>query len=274
LKRDGDVRSTEGRDDLELVRDQVGHAEQRQLRKASKVVGREIIDVCVLPGVVGGELGVMHLGDVMHGLLDAERDATLAYLDEVTRARGGRRGRARTTVTTGGLIFAHTRHATSRVGDPCPHDHVLVANLLQMGDRVGGWKAADTAMWRDELHAATMVGRLAAARRAVEWGLGIEADAGPSGSLRHWRMKGIPDEVLSCTPDDPKRSTCMSGRREAGTAFGLDRWRLGRPARPNTSSPRAGSWPAGGRSCTTPAGRRRCCATASTATGSQSRPAP
>jgi hypothetical protein len=41
-----------------------------------------------------------------------------------------------------------------------------------------------------------MVGRLASARRAVEGGWGIEADTGPSGSLRHWRMKGIPDEVL------------------------------------------------------------------------------
>jgi conjugative relaxase-like TrwC/TraI family protein len=142
------------------------------------------------------ELGVIHVGDVMHGLLDAERDATLAYLDEVTRARGGRRGRARTPVATGGLVYGHTRHATSRAGDPCPHDHVLVANLVHMGDRVGGWKAADTALWRDQLHAATMVGRLASARRAVEWGFGIEADAGPSGSLRHWRIKGIPDEVL------------------------------------------------------------------------------
>ncbi len=142
------------------------------------------------------ELGVIHLGEVMHGLLDAERDATLAYLDELTGARGGRRGRARTAVATGGLVYAHTRHATSRAGDPCPHDHVLLANLVQMHDGAGGWKAADTVTWRDELHAATMVGRLASARRAVERGWGIEADPGPSGSLRHWRLKGIPDEVL------------------------------------------------------------------------------
>jgi conjugative relaxase-like TrwC/TraI family protein len=142
------------------------------------------------------ELGVIYLGDVMHGLLDVERDASLAYLDEVTRARGGRRGRARTPSTTGGLVYAHTRHATSRAGDPCPHDHVLIANLVEMGDGLGGWKAADTTLWRDELHAATMVGRLASARRAVEHGWGIEADTGPSASLRHWRLKGIPDEVL------------------------------------------------------------------------------
>jgi hypothetical protein len=50
------------------------------------------------------------------------------------------------TVATGGLVYAHTRHATSRAGDPCPPDHVLVANLVQMHDGAGGWKAADTAL--------------------------------------------------------------------------------------------------------------------------------
>ena len=60
----------------------------------------------------------------------------------------------------------------------------------------GGWKAADTALWREHLHAATMVGRVAAARVAVELGYGIEADPGPSGRLRHWRIAGVPDEVI------------------------------------------------------------------------------
>ena len=60
----------------------------------------------------------------------------------------------------------------------------------------GGWKAADTALWREHLHAATMVGRVAAARVAVELGYAIEADAGPSGRLRHWRIAGVPDEVI------------------------------------------------------------------------------
>ena len=47
------------------------------------------------------------------------------------------------------MIYATTRHATSRAGDPCPHDHVLVANLVRMADAKGGWKAADTALWRE-----------------------------------------------------------------------------------------------------------------------------
>jgi hypothetical protein len=65
-----------------------------------------------------------------------------------------------------------------------------------MKDEQGGWKAADTALWREHLHAATMVGRLAAARVAVELGYAIEADPGPSGRLGHWKIAGIPHEVM------------------------------------------------------------------------------
>jgi conjugative relaxase-like TrwC/TraI family protein len=143
------------------------------------------------------ELGVIGRAEHMHLIMDAERDATLNYLDRVTRQIGGRRGRSATATVTGGLVYAHTRHATSRAGDPCPHDHVLLANLVQMLDDRGGWKAADTALWREHLHAATMVGRVAAARVAVELGYAIEADPGPSGRLRHWRIAGVPDEVMA-----------------------------------------------------------------------------
>jgi conjugative relaxase-like TrwC/TraI family protein len=143
------------------------------------------------------ELGVIGRAEDMHLIMDAERDATLDYLDRVTRQVGGRRGRSATATVTGGLVYAHTRHATSRAGDPCPHDHVLLANLIEMKDGKGGWKAADTALWREQLHAATMVGRVAAARVAVELGYAIEADPGPSGRLRHWRIAGVPDEVMA-----------------------------------------------------------------------------
>jgi conjugative relaxase-like TrwC/TraI family protein len=142
------------------------------------------------------ELGVIGRAEDMHAIMDAELDATLGYLDRVSRQMGGRRGRAAEATETGGLIYAHTRHATSRAGDPCPHDHVLLANLVEMGDERGGWKAADTTLWREHLHAATMVGRVASARAAVELGYGIEADPGPSGRLGHWRIAGIPDEVI------------------------------------------------------------------------------
>src|SRR4051794_694076 len=142
------------------------------------------------------ELGVIGRAEDMHRIMDAERDATLEYLDELTRQRGARRGRDQLPVATSGLVCAVTRHATSRAGDPCPHDHVLLANLVETLDDVGGWKGADTNVWRDHLHAATMVGRAAAARVAVELGYGIEPDAGASGRLGHWRVAGVPDEVL------------------------------------------------------------------------------
>ena len=142
------------------------------------------------------ELGVIGRAEDMHAIMDAERDATLAYLDSVTRQMGGRRGQAATATPTAGLVYAHTRHATSRLGDPSPHDHVLLANVLEMKDGQGGWKGADTALWREQLHAATMVGRVASARVAVELGYGIEADPGPSGRLGHWRIAGVPAEVM------------------------------------------------------------------------------
>ncbi|MFN2505937.1 MAG: MobF family relaxase [Acidimicrobiales bacterium] len=142
------------------------------------------------------ELGVIGRAEDMHRIMDAERDATLAYLDQLTCAAGGRRGRGMERTATEGMIYAATRHATSRAGDPCPHDHVLVANVIRMADDRGGWKAADTALWREHLHAATMVGRVASAQRAVELGYAIVADAGPSGRLGHWAIAGVPDVVM------------------------------------------------------------------------------
>ena len=114
---------------------------------------------------------------------------------ELVSERGGRRGRAQVATPTGGLIWATSRHATTRAGDPQVHDHVLIANAVRMGDTRGGWKALDTAFVRDHLHAATAVGRMAAAAKAVELGYGIEADGGPSGRLGGWAITGIPAEV-------------------------------------------------------------------------------
>ena len=59
-----------------------------------------------------------------------------------------------------------------------------------MADDKGGWKAADSTLWREHLHAATMVGRVAPAQRAVELGYANVPDAGPSGRLGHWTIAG------------------------------------------------------------------------------------
>jgi conjugative relaxase-like TrwC/TraI family protein len=140
-------------------------------------------------------LGTLGRAEEMHGILDAETAATLSYLEEQFAERGGSRGRARLRTATGGLTYAYTRHGTSREGDPHPHDHVLVTNIVEMHDRRGGWKALDSAALRDWLEAATMVGRLHAAAEAVKAGYPVAPDGGGSGRKRSWRVAGIPDEV-------------------------------------------------------------------------------
>jgi conjugative relaxase-like TrwC/TraI family protein len=140
-------------------------------------------------------LGVMDRTEEMHSILDVETGATTDWLDRWSQERGGRRGRAQVRTRTGGLVFAVTRHATSRAGDPAPHDHVLVANVVEMLSDRGGYKGLDSAALRDTVEAATMVGRLHSAARAVELGFAVEADDGPSGNLRQWRIAGVPSRV-------------------------------------------------------------------------------
>ncbi|MGH9151074.1 MAG: relaxase domain-containing protein, partial [Acidimicrobiales bacterium] len=161
-------------------------------------------------------LGIIGRAEDMHAILDAETDATLAHLEAWFVRQGGRRGKAQRRAPTEDLLWARTRHATSRAGDPCPHDHVL-ANVTEMLDDAGGWKSLDTGALRDECHAATMAGRLAAAAVAVERGYAIDADAGQSGKLDHWAIAGIPAVV---TEAFSKRSD------EIDTALGGGRLRL------------------------------------------------
>lgn len=140
-------------------------------------------------------LGVVGRADDMHRILDAETDATVEFLDAWVQRQGGRRGRLQVRTPTTGLIYGRTRHATSRAGDPNPHDHVLVANITEMLDDRGGWKGLDTAGVRDMVHAATAVGRLHAAWEARQLGYAITPDAGRSGKLDHFAIAGIPDDV-------------------------------------------------------------------------------
>ncbi len=84
-----------------------------------------------------------------------------------------------------------------------------------MLDDEGGFKALDSASLRDSVEAATMIGRLHSAARAVELGFDIEADPGPSGHLRHWRIVGIPDavcELFSKRSDDIAEHLARTGQ--------------------------------------------------------------
>ena len=205
------------------------------------------MELVVSPGKSVAELGVIGRAEEMHSILDAETAATLEYLNRVTREQGGRRGRAQVRTPTGGLTWAVSRHATTRSGDPQPHDHVLVANVVRMGDERGGWKGLDTGLFRDHLHAATAVGRMAAAAKAVELGYGIEADPGPSGRLGGWAIAGIPGKPGRSTPTGRPRSTKPSALM-LPTRPG--RWRPAPPGTEKSTSrgrppaPLAGtSWP-------------------------------
>jgi conjugative relaxase-like TrwC/TraI family protein len=140
-------------------------------------------------------LGVVGRADDMHAILDVETAGTLGYLDAWAQARGGRRGRASVATPTSGLVYAVTRHGTSRLGDPALHDHVLIANVCEMRDTRGGHKALYSARVRDLAEAAAMVGRLRSTAKAIELGYAIEPDAGRSGRARDWRIVGIPAEV-------------------------------------------------------------------------------
>ena len=95
------------------------------------------------------ELGVIGRAEDMHRIMDAERDATLAYLEKPTGAIGGRRGRSAERTQTRGLICASTRHATSRAGDPWSQRPCPRRQPGADGRRQGRRKAADTALWRE-----------------------------------------------------------------------------------------------------------------------------
>lgn len=120
------------------------HLETR-LAKAKRP-GVELVVAAHKTVAVLGLIG--HVED-MHAILDSETDGTLTFLDEWFARQGGRRGKTQRRTHSSGLLWARTRHATSRAGDPGPHDHVLVANLTEMLDDRGGWKALDTAGIRD-----------------------------------------------------------------------------------------------------------------------------
>ncbi|MGH9151553.1 MAG: MobF family relaxase [Acidimicrobiales bacterium] len=140
-------------------------------------------------------LGLIDRADDMHAILDTTTQAALGYMDPWMQERGGRRGVAARRTPTTGLAYALTRHATSREGDPHPHDHALITNLTEMRDSKGGWKALDSAALREIFEAATYVGHLYGAAKAIELGYGIAPDGGKNGRGRHWRLAGCAEKV-------------------------------------------------------------------------------
>ena len=142
------------------------------------------MELVVSPRKSVAELGVIGRAEDMHAIVDAE-----------TRRHHGVPGRGRRASRAGGGAGRRCARRPAGSPGPCPAMRrpgraipspttmSWLANVVKMGDERGGWKALDTALFRDHLHAATAIGRMAAAAKAVELGYGIEPDPGPSGRL-------------------------------------------------------------------------------------------
>jgi hypothetical protein len=59
------------------------------------------LELVVSPHKSVAELGVIGRAEDMHAIVDAERDATLEYLDRLVAEKGGRRGRGQLRTETG-----------------------------------------------------------------------------------------------------------------------------------------------------------------------------
>ncbi len=78
------------------------------------------VEVVVAAHKTVAVLGLIGRTDDMHVILDAETDATLAFLDEWFVRQGGRRGKDQRRTGTSGLLYARARHATTRAGRSRP----------------------------------------------------------------------------------------------------------------------------------------------------------
>lgn len=162
------------------------------------------LELVVSPHKSVAELGVIGRAEDMHAIVDAERDATLAYLDRLVRERGGRRGRTQTVTPTGGLIWATSRHATTRAGDPQVHDHVLIANaVLKTCGRVEGPGHGVPPRSPPRRHRRGSHGRRGQGGRVGLWDRGRPGPIGTARGLGHRRhpYRGVRDPFDPLGPD-------------------------------------------------------------------------
>ena len=140
---------------------------------------------------------------------EAAIEQTIAWLEtEVIRARTGAQGIA--FHTTNGLLATRCRHWESREGDPQLHDHVVVANRVQITDEQGRvrWLTIDSRSLYKATLAASSVYNQALANELKTLGLELRERTTPSGDYRGMELAAISDELIE---------KC-SGRRAAITA--------------------------------------------------------
>ncbi|MDO5066356.1 MAG: MobF family relaxase [Propionibacteriaceae bacterium] len=140
---------------------------------------------------------------------EAAIERTISWLeDEVIRARSGAQGVA--FHTTQGLLATRFRHWESREGDPQLHDHVVVANKVQITDEQGRakWLTIDSRSLYKATVTASSVYNQALAAELKKLGMELRERTTPSGDYRGMELAAITDELIE---------KC-SGRRAAITA--------------------------------------------------------
>lgn len=140
---------------------------------------------------------------------EAAIEQTIAWLeDEVIRARTGAQGIA--FHTTNGLLATRFRHWESREGDPQLHDHVVVANRVQITDEQGRvrWLTIDSRSLYKATVTASSVYNQKLANELKQLGLELRERTTPSGDYRGMELAAISDDLIE---------RC-SGRRAAITA--------------------------------------------------------
>ncbi len=154
-------------------------------------------------------LGVIGWADEMHAILDAETDATLGLprrLGPRRRAVGG--AGPRPAPRREGWCMPAPGMPRHGPAIPEPHDHVLIANLVEMLDERGGRKALDTAA--DPRPAARRHDGGPGGRRRAR----RSSSASPSNPMRarpgSWDTGGSPGSRrrrVTCSRSGPPRST-------------------------------------------------------------------
>lgn len=140
---------------------------------------------------------------------EAAIEQTVAWLEtEVIRARTGAQGIA--FHTTNGLLATRFRHWESREGDPQLHDHVVVANKVQITDEQGRvrWLTIDSRSLYKATVTASSVYNQALANELKTLGLELRERTTPSGDYKGMELASVSDELIE---------KC-SGRRAAITA--------------------------------------------------------
>ena len=145
----------------------------------------------------------------LEGAHEAAIEKTIAWLeDEVIRARTGAQGIA--FHTTNGLLATRFRHWESREGDPQLHDHVVVANRVQITDEQGRvrWLTIDSRSLYKATVTASSIYNQKLANELKQLGLELRERTTPSGDYRGMELAAISDDLIE---------RC-SGRRAAITA--------------------------------------------------------